>query len=148
MKPIRPGCLAHASTTRAGRSTAHNQCPIRAGRSRAHHFRSIGTGRPRQRCDGETDKVAIEVDDDDSPLSPASPEVVPLPRWDDLGWTYRLNLLVLRPGRALRYGTAHTNQVMLTIPLTRIGVIMQPHELYGRGTIRHQQTWGSPRDSS
>ena len=129
MKPIRPGCLAHASTTRAGRSTAHNQCSIRAGRSRAHHFRSIGTGRPRQRCDGETDKVAIEVDDDDSPLSPASPEVVPLPRWDDLGWTYRLNhnlmhkfiqaqiiiLLVLRPGRALRYGTAHTNQVMLTM---------------------------------
>jgi len=34
---------------------------------------------------GATDKVSIVVDDDDSPLSSASPEVVRLPRWDDLG---------------------------------------------------------------
>jgi uncharacterized protein (DUF934 family) len=40
---------------------------------------------------GSTDKVAIEVDGDDSPLSSASPEVVRLPRWDDFGRSYSLN---------------------------------------------------------
>jgi hypothetical protein len=40
---------------------------------------------------GATDKVVIEVDGDDSPLSSASPGVVRLPRWDDLGRSYSLN---------------------------------------------------------
>ena len=38
-----------------------------------------------------TVEVAIDVDGDDSPLSSASPEVVRLPRWDDLGRSYTLN---------------------------------------------------------
>jgi hypothetical protein len=42
-----------------------------------------------------TDIVAIEVDGDDSPLSSASPEVVRLPLWDDLGWSYNLNCNLL-----------------------------------------------------
>ena len=37
-----------------------------------------------------TVEVAIDVDGDDSPLSSASPEVVRLPRWDDLGRSYTL----------------------------------------------------------
>jgi len=36
-------------------------------------------------------EVAVEVDGDDLPLSSASPEVVRLPRWDDLGRSYTLN---------------------------------------------------------
>jgi hypothetical protein len=40
---------------------------------------------------GASDKVVIEVDGDDSQLSSASPEVVRLPRWDDLGRSYLLN---------------------------------------------------------
>jgi hypothetical protein len=40
---------------------------------------------------GATDEVAVEVDGDDLPLSSASPEVVRLPRWDDLGRSYTLN---------------------------------------------------------
>ncbi len=42
-----------------------------------------------------TDIVAIEVDGDDSSLSSASPEVVRLPRWDDLGRSYNLNWKLL-----------------------------------------------------
>ena len=42
-----------------------------------------------------TDIVAIEVDGDDSPLSSASPEVVRLPLWDDLGRSYNLNCHLL-----------------------------------------------------
>ena len=38
-----------------------------------------------------TDIVAIEVGGDDSPLSSASPEVVRLPKWGDLGRSYTLN---------------------------------------------------------
>jgi hypothetical protein len=38
-----------------------------------------------------TVKVAIDVNGDDSPLSSASPEVVRLPRWDDLERSYTLN---------------------------------------------------------
>jgi len=34
---------------------------------------------------GAIDEVAIDVDGVDSPQSSASPEVVCLPRWDDLG---------------------------------------------------------------
>jgi hypothetical protein len=37
---------------------------------------------------GATDIVDTEVGGDDSPLSSASPEVVRLPRWDDLGRSY------------------------------------------------------------
>ena len=40
---------------------------------------------------GATDEVVIEVGGDDSPLSSASPEVVRLPKWDDLGRSYTLN---------------------------------------------------------
>ena len=40
---------------------------------------------------GATDIVDTEVGGDDSPLSSASPEVVRLPRWDDLGRSYTLN---------------------------------------------------------
>ena len=40
---------------------------------------------------GATDIVDIEVGGDDSPLSSASPKVVRLPRWDDLGRSYTLN---------------------------------------------------------
>ena len=40
---------------------------------------------------GATDEVAIEVGGDDSPLSSASPEVVRLTGWDDLGRSYTLN---------------------------------------------------------
>jgi hypothetical protein len=42
-----------------------------------------------------TDIVAIDVDGDDSPLSSASPEVVRLPLWDDLGRSYNLNCNLL-----------------------------------------------------
>jgi len=42
-----------------------------------------------------TDIVAIEVDGDDSLLSSASPEVVRLPLWDDLGRFYNLNCHLL-----------------------------------------------------
>jgi hypothetical protein len=41
--------------------------------------------------DGAIDKVAIEVDGDDSPLSSTSLEVVRLPRWDELERSYELN---------------------------------------------------------
>ena len=44
---------------------------------------------------GATDIVDTEVGGDDSPLSSASPEVVRLPRWDDLGWSYSLNCNLL-----------------------------------------------------
>ena len=40
---------------------------------------------------GATDIVDIEVGGDDAPRSSASPEVVQLPRWDDLGRSYTLN---------------------------------------------------------
>ena len=40
---------------------------------------------------GATDIVDIEVGGDDAPRSSASPEVVQLPRWDDLGQSYTLN---------------------------------------------------------
>jgi hypothetical protein len=40
---------------------------------------------------GTTEKVVIEVDGDDSPLSSTSQKVVQLPEWDDLGRSYRLN---------------------------------------------------------
>ena len=40
---------------------------------------------------GATDEVAIDADGEDSSLSPASPEIVRLPRWDDLGQSYNLN---------------------------------------------------------
>ena len=40
---------------------------------------------------GATDIVDIEVGGDDSPRSSVSPEVVRLPRWDDLGRSYTLN---------------------------------------------------------
>jgi hypothetical protein len=70
-------------------------------------------------ANGATDKVAIDVDGDDSPLSPAFPEVVPLPRWDvDLGRSYRLNHNLMHKFIL----------IVLTISLTRIGAY---HELYG-----------------
>ena len=93
---------------------------------------------------GTTDEIAIEVDGDDSPLSPASPEVVPLQRWDDLERSYRLNHNLMHkfiPNFSLegpssssssaRVVTAYrTNQIVLIILLTRIGTTLQPHELY------------------
>ncbi len=80
-KPIRPGCLG---------PRGHNYRSIRAGRSTAHAFRSIRAGNPRAHP-----FRSIEVDGDDSPLSSASPEVVHLPRWDDLGRFNSLNCNLL-----------------------------------------------------
>jgi hypothetical protein len=42
-------------------------------------------------CNGATGIVDTEVGGDDSPLSSASPEVVRLPQWDDLGRSYTLD---------------------------------------------------------
>ena len=64
-----------------------------------------------------TDIVAIEVDGDDSPLSSASPEVVRLPLWDDLGRSYNLNCNLLHkfiPSFSLKgTGTKPSSRVML-----------------------------------
>jgi len=49
----------------------------------------------RQRCNWQSCHHTIVVNGDDSPLSSASPEVVRLPRWDDLGWSYSLNCNLL-----------------------------------------------------
>ena len=50
-----------------------------------------------------TVEVAINVDGDDSPLSSASPEVVRLPRWDDLGRSYTLNSNLMHCAIQLTY---------------------------------------------
>jgi hypothetical protein len=79
------GCLGpnehdHRST-RASRSTAHNQCSTLAGRPRAHQH--------------TLPQAAVQLKKlpscDDSPLSSASPDVVRLSQWDVLGWCWRLN---------------------------------------------------------
>ena len=68
--------LAHASTTVAPPEQVAPQRTIIAPPEQVALQRTINAS-------SALIKVAIEVDGDDSPLSPAFPEVVPLPRWDD-----------------------------------------------------------------
>ena len=63
--------------------------------------------------------VAIEIDGDDSPLSSASPEVVRLPRWDDPGRSYNLELQpVAQVHPELRFqGNSHQAQIIILLIL-------------------------------
>jgi hypothetical protein len=57
-------------------------------------------------------------------------------------------LLLILSCRTLRSTMVRTNQVVLAIPLTRIGATLQPHELYGGSRdYGASANLGWPRDS-
>ena len=98
---------------------------------------------------GATDIVDTEVGGDDSPLSSASPEVVRLPRWDDLGRSYTLNHNLVHkfipnfsfkgtvhhhpnPPTGSRYRACRALRSRIdTAQLMGIGSALPPHELRG-----------------
>ena len=84
--PSAQDVLAHASTTIAPSEQAAPQRATSAQSEQAAPESAMSTPAD----NGATDIVAIEVGGDDSPLSSASPEVIRLPRWDDLGRSYAL----------------------------------------------------------
>ena len=136
----------------------HNHCPPEQGATQRTMSAPAG--------DGASDKVAIEVDSDDSPLSSASPEVVHLPRWDDLGRSYSLNCNLLHKfipsfslkGKVTKPRSSSSSRVV--IPCLSSAVLQdgsyQPGRAYhsylrrrmscmgDRGAMGHQPTWASP----
>ena len=76
--------MAHASTIIAPSEQVSSQRATSAQSELAAPESAMSTP-------AATDIVDIEVGGDDSPLSSASPEVVRLPRWDDLGRSHALN---------------------------------------------------------
>jgi hypothetical protein len=85
--PSAQDVLAHASTINAPSELVASQRTTSAQSELAAPESAMSA-----RADnGATDIVDIEVGGDDSPRSSASPEVVRLPRWDDLGRSYTLN---------------------------------------------------------
>ena len=79
--------LAHASTTIAPSEQVAPQRTTTAPSELAAPESAMSA----PACNGATGIVDTEVGGDDSPLSSASPEVVRLPRWDDLGRSYSLD---------------------------------------------------------
>ena len=132
--------LAHASTIIAPSEQVASQRTTSAQSELA----APGSAMSPPADNGATDIVDTEVGGDDSPLSSASPEVVRLPRWDDLGRS-RASASRERsqgpdhrhphppPGsryhacRALRSRTAPINPVEHTIQLMWIGSTSPPH---------------------
>ena len=84
--PSAQDVLAHASTIIAPSEQAAPQRATSAQSEQAAPESAMSTPAD----NGATDIVAIEVGGDDSPLSSASPEVIRLPRRDDLGRSYAL----------------------------------------------------------
>ena len=84
--PSAQDVLAHASTIIAPSEQAAPQRATSAQSEQAAPESAMSTPAD----NGATDIVAIEVGGDDSPLSSASPDVIRLPRWDDLGRSYAL----------------------------------------------------------
>ena len=85
--PSAQDVLAHASTINAPSELIASQRTTSAPSELAAPESAMSA----PAGNGASDIVDIEVDGDDSPLSSASPEVVRLPRWDDLGRSYTLN---------------------------------------------------------
>ena len=150
--PSAQDVLAHASTTIAPSEQVASQRATSAPSELAAPESAMST----PTGNGATDMVDIEVGGDDSSLSSASPEVVRLPRWDDLGRSYALNHNLVHmfipsfsfkgtvtrprsssPGsryracRALRSRTAHIKPVEHITQLMGIGSTSPPHELRG-----------------
>ena len=84
--PSAQDVLAHASTINAPSELVASQRTTSAQSELAAPESAISAPAD----SGATDMVDIEVGGDDSPRS-ASPEVIRLPRWDDLGRSYTLN---------------------------------------------------------
>ena len=84
--PSSEDVLAHASTTIAPPEQVASQRTTTAPSELAAPESAMSA----PAGNGATDIVDTEVGGDDSPLSSASPEVVRLPRWDDLGRSYTL----------------------------------------------------------
>ena len=110
---------------------------------------------------GTTDEVVIEVGGDDSPLSSASPEVVRLPRWDDLGRSYTLNHnlvhkfiptfsfkgTVTRPRSSSSLSSSRVMIPCLSSAALQDGSY-QPGRAYHRGSPPHELRGGSRDDGA
>ena len=88
--PLHPSKWLHSAQPMLHSSWSFHSAPLLLHPSRSlHSAPECAMSSPAG--NDATDIVAVEVDDDDSPLSSASPEVVRLPLWDDLGRSYNLN---------------------------------------------------------